>query len=510
MSGVRMSENTNAQANAETNAQANAETDAQANAQVGANIEGDTGADEHGHEPGSDSAGAGAGDHAATTQALTAEVAALYPRMEAVSRAIHGRPELKFAEYHASQVVTRWLAEAGFEITAPVGGVDTAFVATHQGSTPDPYITVIVEYDALPGVGHGCGHNLIAAGGAAAAIAVVRAQPGHTGTVAVIGTPGEEMGGAGKVRLAHAGVFDGVDAAVMFHPADRSMTTQHALAAAHLRVCFTGVSAHAAKSPWEGRSALAAAQLFLGALDTMRQFMPPTARVHGIVTDGGQAPNVVPARAVVDLYVRDSTVASTEALVARVRKAADGAALATETDAELSETGPMYAERRNNTVLAERFGDTVRALGVAIGPGDADSPAGSSDIGNLSQLMPVIHPYVQTADFGTPSHSDAMREASVTSLAHDRTGIAAVGLARVVSDLLADSGFLAAARAEFAAGSGSGSMTGAGSGSVTETGSATEAGSVTGAEAGSRGVGTGTGKGTEAGADRGRGRGSRK
>ncbi|MEU0280037.1 M20 family metallopeptidase [Streptomyces sp. NPDC006195] len=391
---------------------------------------------------------------APSVRGLASEIAALRPRMERVSRAIHARPELKFEEVHAQEVLTGWLAETGFTVTAGAGGIGTAFVAVHEGSAPGPYVAVLAEYDALPGIGHGCGHNLIAAGGAAAAIAAVRALPGHPGTIAVIGTPGEEMGGAGKIKLADAGVFDGVDAAVMFHPADRSLTTRHGLAAAHLRVAFSGVGAHAAKSPWEGRSALAGAQLFLNALDAMRQFMPPTARIHGIITDGGQAPNVVPAHAAVDLYVRDRTAESAEALVARVRKAAQGAALATETEAEVSETGPMYADRRNNTVLAERFGETVRALGLDIVPGDPATPAGSSDIGNLSQLLPVIHPYVQIAETGTPSHSEAMREAAATAHAHDRTAIAATGLARVVCDLVGDPAFLAAARAEFAGASG--------------------------------------------------------
>ncbi|WP_416984691.1 M20 family metallopeptidase [Streptomyces sp. T028] len=380
---------------------------------------------------------------------LSAELAALRPRMEAVSLAIHARPELKFDEFHAQQVLTRWLAEEGFTVTSGAGGLDTAFVATHHGPEPGPYVAVLAEYDALPGVGHGCGHNLIAAGAAAAAVAVVRALPAHPGTVAVIGTPGEEMGGAGKIRLAEAGVFDGVDAAVMFHPGDRWLTGRPGLAAAHLRVAFTGLGAHASVSPWQGRSALAAAQLFLNALDAMRQFVPPTVRLHGIVSDGGQAPNVVPARAAVDLYVRDRTAVSTKALVERVRAAAAGAALATQTEAEVSETGPLYAERRNNAVLAELFGDAVRTLGADIGPCDPDAPAGSSDIGNLSQLLPVIHPYVQIADAGTPAHSDAMREAAATPLAHDRTQTAATGLADVVAQLLTEPGVLAAARAEF-------------------------------------------------------------
>ncbi|MGN9909830.1 M20 family metallopeptidase [Phytohabitans sp. LJ34] len=384
-----------------------------------------------------------------TLDDLVAALDALRPRMDEVSLAIHARPELKFAEFHAHELLTAWLGEEGFAVRAPVGGLATAFVAVHEGRSPGPYVAVLAEYDALPGVGHGCGHNLIAAGGAAAVIAVARALPDHPGTVAVIGTPGEEMGGAGKIRLADAGIFDGVDAAVMVHPGDRSLTARPGLAAAHLRVDFTGVSAHAAVSPWLGRSALAGAQLFLQALDAMRQFVPPTARLHGIVSDGGQAPNVVPAHAAVDLYARDTTAVSVESLVRRITDAADGAALATGTKAAVAETGPRYAERRNNTVLAERFGETVRALGVDITADGPGSPAGSSDIGNISHLLPVIHPYIQVADAGTPSHSEPMREAAATSFAHDRTQVAAAGLARVVADLLTEPELLAAARAEF-------------------------------------------------------------
>jgi amidohydrolase len=384
-------------------------------------------------------------------ESLSAEVAALRPRMEAVSLAIHARPELKFAEFHAQEVLTGWLAEAGFAVRAPVGGVETAFVAVHKGVKPGPCVAVLAEYDALPGIGHACGHNLIAAGGVAAGIAVTAALPDHPGTVAVIGTPAEEMGGAGKVWLAEAGVFDGVDAAVMFHPGDQSLTARPGLAAAHLRVEFAGVSAHASVSPWLGRSALAAAQLFLQAIDALRQFVPPTVRLQGIVSDGGQAPNVVPARAAVDLYVRDRTAVSAAELVKRVQAAADGAALATGTTATVGETGPMYAERRNNMVLAQRFEETVRALGVDIATDDPDNPAGSSDIGNLSVLLPVIHPYIQIAPTGTPSHSEAMREAAATPFAHERTQVAATGLARVVADLLTEPDLLAAARTEFTA-----------------------------------------------------------
>jgi amidohydrolase len=380
---------------------------------------------------------------------IATEIAALRPRMQAVSLAIHARPELKYQEFDAVRRLTAWLGEEGFAVRRPAGGLETAFVATHDGAAPGPTVAVLLEYDALPGIGHGCGHNLIAAGGAAAAIAVARALPEHPGTILAIGTPAEEMGGAGKIRLAEAGVFDGVDAAMMFHPGDRSLTARPGLAVAHLRAAFAGVSAHASVSPWLGRSALAGAQLFLQAIDAMRQFVPPSARLHGIVTDGGHAPNVVPAAAEVELYVRDRTAASVDELVERVRAAADGAALATGTAARLDESGPRYAERRNNAVLAECFAGAVRALGVDIEPADPDGPAGSSDIGNLSQLFPVIHPYIGIAEPGTPAHSPALREAAATPFAHERTAVAAAALAHVAAELLTRPTLLRAARAAF-------------------------------------------------------------
>lgn len=372
------------------------------------------------------------------------------PAMDRISLAIHARPEVRFQERYAVSELTRWLAGEGFAVGHPVGGLETAFVARHQGSRPGPTVAVLMEYDALPGLGHGCGHNLIAAGGALAAILAAKVQSDHPGTLLAVGTPAEE-GGGGKIHLLEAGVFDEVDAALMFHPADRGLVARHALAAAHLGFRFHGRAAHAAKNPQDGRSALAAVQLFFAAVDMMRQFVPATVRLHGVVTNGGDAPNVVPALTEAALFVRDTTAEGVADLVARVTDAANGAALATGCTAEVFETAPQYADRIHSMTLANRCAGYLGALGVELEPPSPDNPAGSSDIGNLSHAVPVIHPYLQIVERDTPGHSEQMRDAAGGPEAHDRTALMALALARTALDALGDPEFLAAVRGEFRA-----------------------------------------------------------
>ncbi|EGX57330.1 amidohydrolase [Streptomyces zinciresistens K42] len=372
----------------------------------------------------------------------------LRPDLDSLSIDLHTMPETRFEEHYAAEQLAGRLGAAGFEVDKGACGLPTAFTATRRGAADGPTIAVLLEYDALPGIGHGCGHNLIAAGGLTAALAVAAARPDHPGTLKVIGTPGEE-GGGGKILMLERGAFDDVDAAVMFHPADRSLRARHALAASHLRIAFTGVAAHAAKAPWDGRSAAAGAQLFLTAIDAMRQFVPPTARLHGIVTRGGDAPNIVPAYSELDMYVRDATSEGLDRLLTRVLAAAEGAALATGTAFEYAETAPRYTERNNNMTMADRLAAHTAALGLDLEPPSASNPAGSSDIGNVSTRIPVIHPYVQICPRDTPGHSEQMREAAGTPQARDATETIATGLAALVLDLLGDPDFLAAVREEF-------------------------------------------------------------
>lgn len=369
--------------------------------------------------------------------------------LDHLSSEIFKNPELGFQEHHARKVIGEALSWGGFTVSGPVAGMDTAFVAQHSSGKPGPNIAILAEYDALPGIGHGCGHNLIAAGAAVAGLAAAEAQPDHAGTISVIGTPAEE-GGGGKILLANAGVFDDVDAAMMFHPSDRSIRNKHALAVSHADVTFTGTAAHAAKTPWEGRSALAAMQVFMVAMDSMRQFIPPAARLHYIVTEGGDAPGMVPARTRLRLGARDRTSSGVSELLRRVKLAAEGAALATETSVDLAVDPLQYSDRINNMTMAAHFASTFEDRGVAMPEGQPDEPSGSSDIGNVSQLVPTIHPCVSITRSPTPGHSDAFLEAAGSPFAADQTEVAATAMASLTLDLLdRGTGLLGAAAEEF-------------------------------------------------------------
>lgn len=380
--------------------------------------------------------------------AVLAATDALSTELETVSLDLHARPETAFNEVFAAKLLTEWLEREAFTVERGVADLPTAFIARHEGARPGPTVAVLMEYDALPGLGHGCGHNLIGAGGAAAAIAAVRARPGHAGTLLAIGTPAEE-GGGGKVHLLEAGAFDSVNAALMFHPADRGLMARHGLASAHLKFTFHGRSSHAAKNPEQGRSALAAVQLFFMAVDMLRQFVPSTARMHGVITKGGDVPNVVPALTEATMRVRDATTEAAAALVERVGDAARGAALATGCRVEITETAPMYEDRLNNMTMATRVADYLAPLGVHLEPPSPGNPAGSSDIGNVSKRFPVIHPYLQIAERDTPGHSEQMRAAAASPEAHHKVRHMASALAQTALDLLDDPAFYAEAHREF-------------------------------------------------------------
>jgi amidohydrolase len=373
-------------------------------------------------------------------------MAELAPTLTELSADLHAHPELALAEHHAADRLGTLLEEDGFDVQRGVAGLPTAFVGTVGRGAP--VVAFLCEYDALPGVGHGCGHNLIAAGGVGAALALHRVLGDDiAGTIRCIGTPGEE-GAGGKITELAAGVFDDVDAALMFHPGDKSLPWRHATAAVHLDVTFHGVATHAAGSPTEGRSALAAViQLFVS-LDSLRQFIPETARVHGIITDGGQAVNVVPERAAAALMARALTQDGVRDLLARIRSCIDAAATATGTTVEVT-VGEVYAERKNNHTIATRVAGHLARLGEPMQEPVLRGGTGSSDIGNVSLVLPAIHPYLQIADPGTPAHSHAMAAAAASPLAQERMLHMAEALAATGADLLADKQLWTAVREEF-------------------------------------------------------------
>jgi amidohydrolase len=378
--------------------------------------------------------------------AIDVAIAELDGPLRELSLNLHGHPELALAEHRSAGLLREWLTDRGFRVQAPVAGLDTAFVGEYGGGSP--VVAYLVEYDALPGVGHGCGHNLIASGGIGAATALMQALPELPGTLRVIGTPGEE-GAGGKVIELEAGLFDDVDAALMFHPGDKTVPIRHALASMPLVFEYHGIAAHAAGSPAQGRSALAAMiQLFVS-VDALRQFVPETSRMHGVILDGGRAANVVPDYTRASFQVRSVTSEQLTGLVERVVACAEAAALATGTTLDVTR-GHVYAERKNNHAIAYRVAQHLTELGEEVEEPVLRGGTGSSDIGNVSLRLPAIHPYIKVMPTGTPGHSHAMAEAAASTDAHQAMLRMATALAKTGADLFCDGSLLDEARKEFA------------------------------------------------------------
>jgi amidohydrolase len=366
--------------------------------------------------------------------------------LEALSRRIHDNPELAYQEVKAAGWLSDFLGQQGFKMERGVAGVETAFrgtIETGQG----PTIAILCEYDALPQIGHACGHNVIATAGAgaAAALAAVRERL-PKGRIQVIGTPAEE-GGGGKVKLIQGGVFRDVDAAMMIHGFDRWILHQDLLGIVRVGFEFRGKAAHASADPWEGVNALDAVIQTFNNVSMLRQQMRPDARIHGIVTHGGAAPNIIPEMAACTFYVRAAKLDYMWELRQRVVACAEGAARATGCTLHTIDKEAPYEPLKRNDTLLELFRANMQAVGAQESP--APDRLGSSDIGNVSQVIPAIQPMVQIAPAGTPIHSRAFEAAAVTPLARQGMCQAAKTMAMTTYDLLADPALVKRARAEF-------------------------------------------------------------
>jgi len=381
-------------------------------------------------------------------EAITAAVDRLADDLEALSRRIHDHPELGYQEVQAAGWLTEFLAAQGFRVERGVGGVETAFRATLE-TGPGPTIAILCEYDALPGIGHACGHNIIAASGAGAGAALARVRDRlPAGRVLVIGTPAEE-GGGGKVRLIQGGVFRDVDCAMMIHGFDRTLLHQDLLGIMRAAFEFTGRAAHASADPWEGVNALDACVATYNAVSMLRQQMRPTCRVHGIITSGGAAPNIIPEFASAVFYVRAPRMDQLRELYDRVVACAEGAARATGATLRVAPHDTTYEPMKRNQTLLDLFAANMKTVGLEEGPPIPDR-LGSSDVGNVSQVLPTIQPMIAVAPPGVPIHSRAFAEAAVAPLARQGLLAAAKTMALTTFDLLADPARVQAARAEFA------------------------------------------------------------
>jgi amidohydrolase len=368
--------------------------------------------------------------------------------LEALSRQIHDHPELGYQEIRASGWLTEFLAAQGFAVEKGVAGVDTAFRATIENGS-GPTIAILCEYDALPEVGHACGHNIIASAGAGAgaALAAVRARL-PSGRVQVIGTPAEE-GGGGKVRLIRGGVFKDVDCVMMIHGFDRTILHQDLLGIVRVTFEFTGKASHASVDPWEGVNALDACIQMFNAVSMMRQQMRPDCRVHGIITNGGAAANIIPEHAAATFYVRAPRIDTMWELYKRVVACAEGAARASGASVKVTQHDNAYEPLKRNQTLLDLFAANMTTVGLSADEAIPDR-LGSSDIGNVSQVLPAIQPLVAIAPSGTAIHTREFAEHAVKPLARAGMIAAAKTMAMTTLDLLTEPARVQAARDEFA------------------------------------------------------------
>ncbi len=366
--------------------------------------------------------------------------------LRGISLDIHAHPELNFEEHHAHQVLTDYLDGEGFEVVRGAYTMPTAFRAV--AGSGGPTVAVLSEYDALPGIGHACGHNLIAISGIGAGIGLRAGLEGRPGTLIILGSPAEE-GGAGKQILIEQHAFDGVDAALMAHPAPRDNAAPKVQAIQQLKVEYFGRNAHAAAMPWNGINALDALVMGYNAVSVLRQQMHPNDRVHGIFTAAGLKPNIIPDYTAGEYYVRSVNMRELAELMERVKAALESAGAATGCRAEVTWVGRPYTDMITNSPLAQRYCDHMSELGRPVHL--EEWMGGSTDMGNVSYVVPTIHPMFEIpCDPNNANHTLPFTEAAATEEAHERTIRVAKAMARAAYDLIADPALLAAAKAEFA------------------------------------------------------------
>lgn len=370
-------------------------------------------------------------DVAAVKQRVAAEVGRRADELWDVALQIHGHPELLFDERFAAGLLAGKLG-----VEAGAYGLETAF--ERRVGDGGPTVAILCEYDALPGVGHGCGHNLIAAAGLGAGLAAATVAAELGGRLVVLGTPGEE-GGGGKVKLLEAGAFEDVDVAMMVHPAACDLSEADVIAIASWRVEYEGAGAHAAAFPERGRNALDAAVLGYNAIAALRQHIAADERVHGVFLEAGRKPNIVPHRAVAEWYVRSPTLAGLDALKARVQACLEGGALAAGCSMTITPTSPEYSELRTNRPLLARYRANSESVGRPVpDPAPGRRVVVSTDMGNVSLAVPSIHPLVAVSDADVGLHTAEFARCALSGEARQAMLDGATAMAMTAVDVWTD------------------------------------------------------------------------
>ena len=366
-----------------------------------------------------------------------------------ISKEIHENPELGFEEFKASKLLADELKKADFKVELGVADLETAIHAVHPIESEGPVVAILAEYDALPEIGHACGHNLIATAAFGASIAIGSLKAEIPGKLIFMGTPAEE-GGGGKIYMIDAGLFKKVDAAMMFHPSSvYNMVGRGGLAVTEVKMEFFGKSAHASSQPEKGINALDAVIQTFNSISALRQHIPSDARIHGIITHGGVKPNIVPDYASASFYVRALDDKYCQELVKRVENCAKGAALSTGAELKFDRVGHSYRSRNVNRTLGEAFLENLKKLDIPIRPIPPGSGLGSSDIGNVSHEVPTIHPYIGISETEINGHSKDFAAASISEYGQERMLVAAKALAMTAIDVFTKPELLEKAKGEF-------------------------------------------------------------
>jgi amidohydrolase len=376
---------------------------------------------------------------------LVARVHSVRNELIRITTELYHNPEVGLQEFKAAALLSATLEQAGFRVERGTAGLATAFRA--EWGSGRPAVAILAEMDALPGMGHACGHNIIAAAAVGAALALRLVLPPESGRVVVLGTPAEELG-VGKVALIEAGCFADLDCALMVHPSSKRQVIKYYLGLAKVRFTFFGRPAHAAAYPEDGINALDAVILTFNGLNALRQQLRQDVRLHGIITEGGVAPNIIPERAACYFYVRADDLAAVQAAKERLIACAQGAAAATGCRLEVTEEPRILAPLKVNRAFSRLYSEQLAYLGLAETQAPPDKNKGSSDIGNVSQVVPTIHPHVPIGE-GIQIHSEQFARATVSPQGEAAVIEGASALALTVAEYLASADIRAAITAEF-------------------------------------------------------------
>ena len=366
---------------------------------------------------------------------LFKEVQNIKDRLVGISEYMYHNPELGNKEFKSVEQLTSLLEEHNFKVEKEFLGIKTAFRAVYDSNKPGLTVGYLCEYDALPEIGHGCGHNMIGTMSAGAGIILSKILDQVGGRIIVYGTPAEETDGA-KVIFAEQGVFEELDAAMILHPSDKTSKSGTSMALYPLQFTYKGRTAHAASCPQDGINALnSVIQLFNG-IDALRQHVTPDVRMHGIITHGGVAANIVPDEAVAQFYFRAAKKETVMELLEKVKKIAEGAALMTGATLEMERYELPYDNLVTHENLSDAFTENLKALGIT--EFEEDKTFGSSDIGNVSHIVPTIHPTIGISNCNIISHSREMADATISDLGHERLIIGVLALAYTGYDVLSN------------------------------------------------------------------------